>query len=158
MNARRSQRGLNVGQRIRSYIVEDSNGCWLWQGWTRRGYGATSDSGRKVSAHRASYEFFVGPIPEGLHLDHLCRVTQCVNPAHLEPVTPAENVRRSPFYTGARTACPYGHPYDAENTIVRPAGRWCRRCRDINNSIRPYDPVKARAARLASMTDLAVSS
>lgn len=66
--------------------------CWLWQGHVRPdGYG---QAGRSELAHRWSYETFVGPIPEGMHLDHVCRVRACVNPAHLEPVTREENLRR----------------------------------------------------------------
>jgi len=70
--------------------------CWLWTGGNdRRGYGRFSDADqRQVLAHRFAYELLVGPIPEGLDLDHLCRVPACVNPAHLEPVTNAENHRR----------------------------------------------------------------
>lgn len=77
---------------------EDANGCWIWQ---RRclnsGYGAISRDGHRV-AHRWYYERYVGPIPEGMDLDHLCRVRTCVNPLHLEPCSRAENSRR-----GAKT-------------------------------------------------------
>jgi hypothetical protein len=76
-------------------------GCWLWTGQANKGgYGAFSvgsryDGNRRgVRAHRWAYEALVGPIPEGLQLDHLCRNPPCVNPAHLEPVTHAENMRR----------------------------------------------------------------
>lgn len=75
-----------------SYVV-DENGCWLWQGCLNvRGYGQLGKGSR--AAHRVFYERHVGPIPEGLTIDHLCRVRHCVNPAHMEPVTVAENVRR----------------------------------------------------------------
>jgi endogenous inhibitor of DNA gyrase (YacG/DUF329 family) len=72
-------------------IVED---CWLWEGCTRGGYGRLKIDGKMSEAHRASYEYHVGKIPEGLVLDHLCRNRSCINPAHLEPVTTAENIRR----------------------------------------------------------------
>lgn len=73
------------------------DGCWLWTGFRRpAGYGQTGrNRGSAKQAHRVAYEMLVGPIPAGMELDHLCRMTPCVNPAHLEPVTPAENRRRA---------------------------------------------------------------
>lgn len=106
--------------------VDKTSGCWLWTGAvTGSGYGSGSAGGKAVLAHRWAYELMVGPIPEGLEIDHLCRVTLCVNPAHLEPVTHDENVRRAMV-----THCPAGHPYDEENTYVRPdrGSRECRVC------------------------------
>lgn len=74
---------------------EGPNGCWLWSGAiTSTGYGHLAVNRRWVRAHRWYYEYYVGAIPEGLQLDHLCGVRHCVNPAHLEPVTQTENVRR----------------------------------------------------------------
>lgn len=77
------------------YIVDD-NGCWIWQHATTSGYGSLGRGphGQHRYAHRKYYEEARGPIPEGLQLDHLCRVPACVNPDHLEPVTQAENLRR----------------------------------------------------------------
>lgn len=68
--------------------------CWLWRHAGGVGYGTARVGGRTVNAHRLAYEAFVGPVPEGLELDHLCRVRRCVNPNHLEPVTRSENMRR----------------------------------------------------------------
>lgn len=69
--------------------------CWSYRGYFHRGYGLMSTGPRETKyAHRLAYELAVGPIPDGLELDHLCRNTTCVNPAHLEPVTKAENLRR----------------------------------------------------------------
>jgi hypothetical protein len=69
--------------------------CWIWQrAKMKAGYGETCVDGEVVYAHRVAYELFVGPIPDGLVLDHLCRVRECLNPAHLEPVTDMENRRR----------------------------------------------------------------
>lgn len=70
--------------------------CWLWLAATNQnGYGTFSHESRPCKAHRFAYELLVGPIPEGLVLDHLCRVRNCVNPSHLEPVTQVENLRRA---------------------------------------------------------------
>lgn len=117
--------------------------CWLCQGWTDwRGYGRFLLNGRKVVAHRFAYEVVRGPIPEGLELDHLCRVTSCVNPAHLEAVTHRENLRRGPQGRGsavmsAKTHCPQGHPYDEVNTYVtKQGGRQCRTCTRLRSRAR----------------------
>ncbi len=113
--------------------VEKTPTCWLWRaGKDHLGYGQIRRDGSHAKAHRVAYDLLVGPIPDGLELDHLCRVRNCVNPAHLEPVTHAENVRRglSGQRQRAKTHCPAGHPYDAENTYVAPRGdRGCRACR-----------------------------
>ena len=77
------------------YIVDEETGCWNWQlSLDRKGYGTVCIKGKKTAAHRFIYEQEHGPIPGGMVLDHLCRNPKCVNPAHLEPVTQAENVQR----------------------------------------------------------------
>lgn len=78
-----------------SELRPDLGRCWLWRSMlTEQRYALISDGGRKRSAHRYAYELLVGPIPDGLELDHLCMVRHCVNPGHLDPVTKAENLRR----------------------------------------------------------------
>lgn len=110
-------------------IRETSNGCWEWTGnRIRGGYGQLGGgSTRTQMAHRMAYEQLVGPIPEGLELDHLCVNPPCVNPAHLEPVTHEENMRRA---AARRTTCGNGHPWTPENTRIGWNGqRLCRPCR-----------------------------
>lgn len=103
----------SLASRYVARIEWSPEGCWLWLGTiTPNGYGQIRVSRSNRSAHRVLYEFLVGPIPEGLDLDHLCRVRRCVNPAHLEPVTRSENIRRSPLMYPAKTHCNYGHPLD----------------------------------------------
>ena len=108
--------------------------CWLWQtGMVFGGYGKFFD-GKIIRAHRYAYQLLVGPVPEGLELDHLCRVRNCVNPAHLEAVTHQENCQRGIAGYGTvptpkssqnrqyfkKTHCPQGHPYDLINTYINP--------------------------------------
>lgn len=105
-------------QRFTTRYVVDANGCWSWTGTTiKAGYSQISYQGRKFYGHRLSYEHFIGPIPDGLVIDHLCRNTRCVNPEHLEPVTTRENILRGDTIPGryaARTHCKYGHELPTE--------------------------------------------
>lgn len=81
-------------ERLWAKVVKTED-CWLWTGSrTTKGYGHLLVDGRFTQAHRLAYELEVGPIASGLVIDHLCRVRHCVNPAHLEPVTNRENLRR----------------------------------------------------------------
>lgn len=83
----------DVADVVSRYVEVD--GCWLWTGSRRGGYGRAKLAGiGSIDAHRLSYEHHVGPIPDGLVIDHLCRNRSCINPAHLEPVTTKENIRR----------------------------------------------------------------
>ena len=103
--------------------------CWLWLGKPKEsGYGRFHFAGRTEYAHRASYRLFVGPIPAGLTLDHLCRTPLCVNPDHLEAVTMRENLLRGtgPSAANARKErCKHGHPFTHVNSRGE---RVCRTC------------------------------
>ena len=120
---------MTVYQRLmsRREIVGD---CWIYTGAkTRGGYGSIGIGGRSGGnqyTHRVSYELHVGPIPDGLDLDHLCRVRACFNPAHLEPVPRLTNLHRSPLTwqsNASKTHCPKSHEYTPENTYIVRAKR-----------------------------------
>jgi hypothetical protein len=107
--------------------------CWTWIGAKDAyGYGVVTRSGRCYKVHRLIYASHFGPIPDGLQIDHLCRVRHCVNPNHLEAVDQRTNLLRGTGPSAlhaVKTHCVRGHEYNAENTIVRPNGsRWCRAC------------------------------
>lgn len=87
--------GVTLEERLEGRIDKRDDGCWIWTGCIKdNGYGAVAHGGSKFHVHRVMYELHVGPIPAGFDLDHLCRVRSCCNPAHLEPVTRSENIRR----------------------------------------------------------------
>lgn len=123
---------LTAVQRWHSKYEIQPSGCWLWMaGDVENCYGLFYHEGTTKIAHRVGYELLVGPIPEGLVLDHLCRVRRCVNPAHLEPVTQSENMVRSNNYERSVTHCPLDHPYDEENTYFARGKRACRTCQRL---------------------------
>ncbi len=135
--------------------VEPMTGCWLWVGMLscqrkdrpmlnmRRG-----DRWIPEYAYRLAYEHFVGPIPDGLTIDHVrvrCAARpSCVNPDHLEPVTQAENVLRGDSFSAVnakKTTCPRGHSFEADNLGITPNGRrFCRVCRRNRSNKRYQDP------------------
>lgn len=112
------------------------NGCWEWQGTSCKGYGYFCINGKNWRAHRYSYEYYVGKIPEGLSIDHLCRNRACVNPEHLEPVTSKENTLRGIGLTAQnarKTHCYNGHLLDENNVAIRRNQRICKPCQVFNN-------------------------
>lgn len=124
----------SIAERIRANSrVNPETGCWEWTGPLWMGYGRTSVKHRTRKAHRVAYEIWKGPIPEGMTIDHLCRVTHCVNPDHLEAVTLAENIHRGngiATTNAAKTHCLRGHPLSGSNLrITKRGGSLCRVCR-----------------------------
>lgn len=118
-------------------LPEPNSGCWLWTGsYNQFGYGRANLNGQRVVAHKASFILHRGPVPDGMELDHICRVRLCVNPSHLEPVTKLVNVRRgmSGIHHAekqrAKQECPKGHPYSGTNLFTRrkTGYRECREC------------------------------
>lgn len=118
-----------------SYEVDALTDCWLWTaGINGSGYGNFWYLGTTVSAHQAAYGLLVSDIPSELHLDHLCRVRRCVNPGHLEPVTPRENILRgegAAAVNAVKTHCLRGHELTPENLVpsaLRTGKRNCATC------------------------------
>jgi hypothetical protein len=119
-------------------VNKQDDGCWVWGGSTRSGYGRLRHGNRNYSAHHITWHAVNGPIPEGLEPDHTCHDPNvcpggecqhraCVNPEHMRLVTHAENVRAA-----IKDRCPAGHDYTTENSYINPnvkGGRACRTCR-----------------------------
>jgi hypothetical protein len=148
--------------RCEQKIERQADGCWAWTGaLTQRrprggwGYAIADIGGKTTQVHRAMYEHHRGPIPDGLTLDHLCRVRRCVNPAHLEPVTGQENTLRGVGPTAenaVKTHCPKGHSYEGLNLYIDKSGRrHCRECRRARSrnwwASNGTDYARARRAR-----------
>lgn len=114
--------------------------CWLWQRAKLAGrqYGWVWANKRYNLAHKFLYELFIGKVPRGLELDHLCREQRCVNPSHLEPVTHRVNMSRGTF--GSRTKCKHGHTLKDCLVYKHPNGwmRQCRTCVRIRNGRKSY--------------------
>jgi len=144
---------------------EPNTGCWLWVGGaTARDYGTLGMPGsrKRVYAHRLSYEIHVGPIPEGLVIDHLCRQHRCCNPEHLEAVTQRENLRRGVGFPGKnarKTHCVNGHPLSGENLNKKKGrnGEYNRQCwtcqRAQNRKVSERRKRARRAKRLRSIAE-----
>ena len=126
-----------VSDRFWAKVDKDGpNGCWAWTTTTSKGYGKFAypvhGVWKTVRSHRWAYEHLIGPIPDGLQIDHLCRNRACVNPGHMEAVTGRTNVLRGNTLTAAhsrKTHCDHGHPFTPENTHRTAEGwRKCRTC------------------------------
>lgn len=129
------------GEKRKSFkirIVEstgNSDECWNWNGHIgKNGYAYCTYNGKNTTAYRASWEFFIGDIPDGYEIDHLCKNPKCVNPLHLEPVPPYVNNMRSnspASICAKKTHCLNGHEFNNQNTklINRPNGKIDRRCK-----------------------------
>ena len=115
------------------------NGCWIWtDALSKSGYAYIRSGSRTFPVcHRLSYEKMVGPIPSGMVLDHLCNNKACVNPSHLQPTTPKENVLRANSWSGrnhAKQFCPRGHPLSGDNLSLGQLRRGRRVCRTCFNA------------------------
>ncbi len=136
--------------RLLDKVVAGPNGCIVWVGGAAKGgYGLLRNGRQKVYAHRLSHELFVGPIPDGYEVDHLCRNTRCIRPDHLEAVTSRENWRRSNnimriFADNAE--CHLGHPYEGQNVRLYRGWRRCRECERIR-ALDPAYKIKRNATR-----------
>lgn len=162
---REYRRGLRRGrpcnrqlQLLLALIVSGSPGeCWIWPG-SKRGrrphlYGFLSVRGKRHATHRFAYELVREPIPGGLTLDHLCRTPLCFNPAHLEPVTLAENVRRA--HVSTDTVCAHGHEWTNETTYIDKNGtRYCRPCQRAGKRRRRAAARERRATSLEAVSPL----
>lgn len=144
---------MTLSERFWSKVDKDGpGGCWVWMaGRSAQGYGRFWIDGDTRAAYRVAYEVLVGPVPDGLQLDHLCRNRACVNPGHLEPVTVVTNVMRGVSFAAEnarKTACLRGHEFTAENTYIDRRGRrLCRECQRARQ--RAWQIRKADAASVA---------
>jgi HNH endonuclease len=132
----------NIHDRLMSLVeLVTESGCWIWMSSCHpKGYGMIWFNGMGRTAHRVSYENFVGPIPNGMTIDHLCRVRCCINPAHLEAVSNRTNVLRGIGVTAVnhrKTHCVRGHEFSEENTYHQGGNiRWrqCRACERLRQN------------------------
>lgn len=146
----RRKRGIKprvrpLSERLLDKRIITASGCWEWAvAKTKNGYATTTlgSRGKKEYLHRISYREFIGSIPDGKEIDHLCRNRSCFSPAHLEAVTRSVNTLRGdgPKLLGSinasKTHCKHGHLFDDRNTRLRPSGgRDCRACARVKQKL-----------------------
>jgi hypothetical protein len=132
---------------IKARCVITDDGCWVWQrakNWD--GYGQVRHDGNTRLVHRLTYRLIVGPIPDGLTLDHLCRIRACCNPEHLDPVTLKVNILRADTFQAhyaAQTHCKNNHEFTPENTYIEGSGS--RRCRECKRALNRASKARLKA-------------
>lgn len=133
-------------RRFRDNIyIEPNTGCWLWLGPVyRNGYGQINFFYIHFLAHRFFYELFIGPIPPGLDLDHLCETRLCCYPGHVEPVTRQINLIRAGHYNLHKTHCLHGHLLAGENLMICRGKRGCRACQNERSLKRYHERKKCQ--------------
>lgn len=144
--------GKTPEERFAESFSKEDGGCWIWtRTLDRHGYGKFVVHRKQHLAHRWSYEYLVGVIPPGFQLDHLCRNTRCVNPAHLEPVTARQNVLRSNSpcrHNAEKTHCKRGHALTLDNLVpaaLKDRRRACRVCAAASSA--RYEQTRRNAPR-----------
>jgi len=151
-------------ERIKARILyRPGSRCWHYCGIiSDLGYGIVKIGGRRTRVHRIVYEYYVGPIPAGLTINHLCHVRHCVNPDHMEVVTLRENLSGWRSGNRIKTHCPHGHPYDEANTRWyaqkvpgRALGRMCKTCERARCKIRQRRyRVQAKLLKIAASCNI----
>ncbi len=146
-------------QRFWKKVRVQRDGCWVWIGGKgRKGYGLFYLGGypnqrRTMSAHRWAYTCLVGPVPDGMTIDHICNNPPCVNAVHLRIASQQENILRGnglAAQNAQKTHCPHGHPYDEQNTYWKPiedGSRWGRICRICSRKSDRKYKARRRAVR-----------